>query len=187
VIVVGLAILLAAFELRAEISFTPAAPSVDVGEKLSLSVSGTVGDFRWSAQKGWIEGTGTSVTYTAPEQPGWDVVTVLDSTGNIGTLRIEIKAQIQDFSEENAIWEVWRNRDEVQALAYSKDKQTLWMALGKFLISITPACQRMMSGLFFRMNKAESGWELLVVSPTSQRMALGRFLRPTTPACQTIM
>jgi len=126
-IVLGLAILLAAFELRAEITFTPAAPSVEIGEKISLSVSGTVGDFTWSAQRGWIVGTGTSVTYTAPEQPGWDVVTVLDSTANVGTLTIKIKAQTQDFSKENAIWEVWTNRDDVRALAYSKDKKTLWV------------------------------------------------------------
>jgi ligand-binding sensor domain-containing protein len=130
-ILLGLALfsLLAAFELRAEITFTPATPSVVVGEKISLSVSGTVGEMTWSAQKGWIEieGTGTSVTYTAPDQPGWDVVTVLDSTANVGTLTIKIKAQTQDFSQENAIWKVWTNRDSVQELAYSKDKKTLWI------------------------------------------------------------
>jgi len=127
VLVWMLGLLLTAFELRAEITFTPAAPSVVVGEQISLSVSGTVGEVEWDALSGWIEGTGISVTYTAPDQPGWDVVTVLDSEANIGTLKIEIKAQTQDFSPENALWEVWTNRDDVRALAYSQDRSTIWV------------------------------------------------------------
>jgi hypothetical protein len=63
--------LLASFQIRAEITFTPAEPVfVEMKDKISLSVSGTVGELTWSAQKGWIEGSGTIVTYIAPSQPG---------------------------------------------------------------------------------------------------------------------
>jgi ligand-binding sensor domain-containing protein len=121
--------LLAAFQLRAEVIFTPAEPVVEMEGKIELSVSGTVGELTWSAQKGWIPGTGTSVTYIAPSQPGLDVVTVMDTEANVATVKIQInpKPRKLDFSPENAVWEVFTNRDEIQALALSKDKNTLWV------------------------------------------------------------
>jgi len=82
--------LLAAFQLRAEITFTPANPVVEIEEEITLSVSGTVGEVKWSATYGWIDGTGTTVTYIAPSQPGIDVVTVLDVESNVATIRIQI-------------------------------------------------------------------------------------------------
>jgi ligand-binding sensor domain-containing protein len=121
--------LLAAFPLRAEVIFMPAEPVVEMEGKIELSVSGTVGELTWSAQKGWIPETGTSVTYIAPSQPGLDVVTVMDTEANVATVKIQInpKPRKLDFSPENAVWEVFTNRDEVQALALSKDKMTLWV------------------------------------------------------------
>ncbi|MDM8561754.1 two-component regulator propeller domain-containing protein [Candidatus Marithioploca araucensis] len=121
--------LLIAFQLRAEITFTPDKPVVEMEEKITLSVSGTVGELIWSAQKGWIEGTGTTVTYIAPSQPGLDVVTVVDAEVNIANVAIQIngKPKKRDFSPENAVWEVFTNRDHVKAFALSKDKATLWL------------------------------------------------------------
>ncbi len=121
--------LLATFQLRAEITFTPDKPVVEMEEKITLSVSGTVGELTWSAQKGWFEGTGTTVTYIAPSQPGTDVVTVVDAEVNIANVAIQInpKPKKRDFSPENAVWEVFTNRDQVRALALSKDKATLWV------------------------------------------------------------
>ncbi|HIE01167.1 MAG TPA: hypothetical protein EYP59_12910, partial [Thiotrichaceae bacterium] len=121
--------LLTAFQIRAEITFTPANPIVEMEGQIELSVSGTVGALRWSAQTGWIEGTGTIVTYIAPSQPGIDVVTVIDAEENVATVKIKIKEEEikeEDFSE-NLIWEVFTNRDKVQALALSRDKRTLWV------------------------------------------------------------
>jgi ligand-binding sensor domain-containing protein len=121
--------LLASFQLSAEITFTPANPIVEMENKINLSVSGTVGDLTWSAQKGWIEGTGTIVTYIAPSQPGKDVVTVMDAEENVGTVKIQINPKPKKlyFSPENAEWEIFTNRQDIQALALSNDKATLWV------------------------------------------------------------
>jgi ligand-binding sensor domain-containing protein len=120
--------LLACFPLRAEVTFTPAEPVVAMAEKLTLSVSGTVGELTWSAQKGRLDGTGTTVTYIAPSQPGWDAVMVMDAAANVATVKIQINAaEPKDFSVENAVWEIFTNRDWVQAFALSKDKATLWV------------------------------------------------------------
>ncbi|MEK8018500.1 MAG: two-component regulator propeller domain-containing protein, partial [Candidatus Parabeggiatoa sp.] len=114
--------LLASFQLRAEITFTSAEQVVEKEGKIALSVSGTVGALTWTAQKGWIEGNSTMVIYTAPPQAGWDGVMVMDAEGNVATLKIQIKASV-----ENANWQVFTNRDSVNALALSKDKATLWV------------------------------------------------------------
>jgi len=124
--------LLATCQLRAEITFTPAHPVVEIEEEITLSVSGTVGEVKWSATDGWIDGTGTTVTYIAPSQPGWVVVTVIDAEANVANVKIQIKEKPieQDFSFENAVWEVFTNRNNVHALALSKDKATLWVGTG---------------------------------------------------------
>jgi ligand-binding sensor domain-containing protein len=122
--------LLVSFQLRAEITFTPAEPVVEMEEKITLSVSGTVGELTWSALSGWIEGTGTTVVYIAPAQPGWDVVTVTDAEVNVVTVKIQIinpNPESKNISIENAMWEVFTNRDSIRAFALSKDKATLWV------------------------------------------------------------
>jgi len=121
-------LLVSGFVQAADLVFTPATPSVEMEGKITLSVAGTSGELAWSAQSGWIEGTGTTVTYIAPSQPGKDVVTVMDAEG-AATVIIQInpKPKKLDFSPENAVWEVFTNRDSVFALALSKDKATLWV------------------------------------------------------------
>lgn len=121
--------LLTSFQLKAEITFTPAKPVVETEEQIALSVSGTAGEIKWSAQSsGKLEGTATTVSYIAPSQPGWDVVTVMDAEANVATVKIQINGgKPNAFSSENANWKVFINRDDVQALALSKDKTTLWV------------------------------------------------------------
>jgi ligand-binding sensor domain-containing protein len=121
--------LLTAFQIKAEITFTPANPIVEMENKISLSVSGTVGALIWTAQNGFIEGSGTTVTYIAPSQAGWDMLMVTDAEANVATLKIEIKeAEIkEEYLSENIVWKVFINRDNIQALALSKDKTTLWV------------------------------------------------------------
>jgi len=83
-------LLISGFVQAADLVFTPATPSVEMEGKITLSVSGTSGEVTWSAQKGWIEGTGSTITYIAPSQPGNDVVTVMDAEANVATVKIQI-------------------------------------------------------------------------------------------------
>ncbi|MDM8561749.1 two-component regulator propeller domain-containing protein [Candidatus Marithioploca araucensis] len=118
----------------ADLVFTPATPTVEIGQQLTLSVSGTSGEITWSALKGQIQvqGVGNQVTYIAPAQAGTDVVTVLDEVGNAGTidnvgvLKFTVTPK-QLVSLENATWEVFTNRSLIQALAMSDDGKTLWV------------------------------------------------------------
>ena len=112
----------------AELVFDPPNPVIPVGQQLTLSVSGTNGEIIWSAGKGQILGSGTSVTYMAPGQAGSDVITVLDSAENVGVVKVTVSNQI--ISRENAQWEVFINRSRVRALALSADGETLWLGTG---------------------------------------------------------
>jgi len=127
-VLLGLLIFSLSVVSAAELRFDPKAPSVVVGGKISLSVSGTSGAVTWFAGKGEISGTGTQVTYWAPDQVGNDVVTVLDDAGNTGVVKIVILPEdIVTPSLENAAWEIFTNRDWVAALALSEDEETLWV------------------------------------------------------------
>ncbi|EDN70576.1 two-component system sensor histidine kinase/response regulator [Beggiatoa sp. PS] len=116
----------------ADLTFTPQTPIVEVGKKITLSVSGTSGEVTWTATKGRIQGEGTEVIYIAPYQVGSDAVTVLDEVGNagttdnVGTLKITVTSK-QLVSPENANWEVFTNRSNIQALLLSDDGKTLWV------------------------------------------------------------
>lgn len=109
----------------AELVFVPAAPKVEVNQQINLSVSGTSGEIKWTPIHGKIQGFGSQVTYIAPSEVGTDVVTVLDAAGNVGTIKIIIIAAV---SLQNPQWQVFTNRNEVQAIALSKDGNTLWIA-----------------------------------------------------------
>ncbi|OAD18875.1 two-component system sensor histidine kinase/response regulator, partial [Candidatus Thiomargarita nelsonii] len=127
-VLLGLLIFSVSVVSAAELTFDPKAPSVVVGGKISLSVSGTSGAVTWFAGKGEISGTGTKVTYWAPDQVGTDAVTVLDDADNIGVLKILILPEDAGaFSQENANWEVFTNRSWVRAIVVSEDEKTLWV------------------------------------------------------------
>jgi ligand-binding sensor domain-containing protein len=83
----------------------------------------------WTVAKGQIQGTGTQVTYVAPAQVGLDVVTVMDGGGNVATVKIVVTplSQTQSLQMENANWEVFTNRSNIQALLLSDDGKTLWV------------------------------------------------------------
>jgi ligand-binding sensor domain-containing protein len=108
----------------AELVFSPVAPIVEVGKPINLSVVGTCGAVTWTPSMGQIQGTGNQVTYIAPAQAGLDVVSVFDSKGNVGTVKIIVTPN-QLVSLENANWEVLTN-PQVQAIALSDDG-TLWV------------------------------------------------------------
>jgi ligand-binding sensor domain-containing protein len=126
VLLVLFGLLMASAVGAADLVFSPAAPTVEVGQQINLSVSGTSGAVTWTPSKGQIQGTGKQVTYLAPAQAGVDAIVVIDGAGNVGTVKIIVTAK-QLVSLENANWEVFTNRDVVHALALSKDKETMWV------------------------------------------------------------
>jgi len=109
----------------AELKFEPASPIVEINKTVTLSVANTEGTVKWSAGVGKIQGEGNKVTYLAPDQAGLDAVTVLDSKG-VGSIRIVITPP-NNFSPENAQWEVFANRHQINALLLSEDGKTLWV------------------------------------------------------------
>ncbi|MEK8018103.1 MAG: two-component regulator propeller domain-containing protein, partial [Candidatus Parabeggiatoa sp.] len=117
--------LLASFQLRAEITFTPASPTVEVGQDITLSVSGTSGEITWTPSKGQIRGDANQATYIAPAQAGVDAVTLIDEAGNVGIVKIIVTPPM--VSLENATWEVFTNRSNIYDLALSEDGKTLWI------------------------------------------------------------
>jgi ligand-binding sensor domain-containing protein len=110
----------------AELVFDPATPIVEIGQRLTLSVSGTSGEITWNPIKGQIQGAGNQVTYIAPAQAGLDVVTAFDSDGNVGVVKITVTSK-QMTSLENANWEVFTNRSRILAILPSDDGKTLWV------------------------------------------------------------
>jgi hypothetical protein len=81
----------------ADLTFTPATPVVQINQTITLSVAGAVGQVRWQAFDGTIQGEGTQVTYLAPDQVGKDTVMVVDSEDNTGVLKVVITL-LNDFS-----------------------------------------------------------------------------------------
>ncbi|MDM8557675.1 two-component regulator propeller domain-containing protein [Candidatus Parabeggiatoa sp. HSG14] len=110
----------------AELVFSPATPTVVVGQQITLSVSGTNGEITWTPSKGQIQGAGNQVIYIAPPEAGLDVVTAFDSEDNVGTVKV-IVTRKQLVSLENANWEVFTNRSEIRATLLSDDGKTLWV------------------------------------------------------------
>ncbi|MBF0203029.1 MAG: hypothetical protein HQK67_01675 [Desulfamplus sp.] len=108
----------------------PASPLVQVGEEITLTATNTVGEVKWSAIEGEIERIGNSVKYKAPDRVAIDAVTAKDSFGNVGTVTVVIqeKEKIDErFSKENASWEIFINRDDINDLLISDDGSTIWV------------------------------------------------------------
>ena len=84
----------------AELVFSPATPTVVVGQQITLSVAGTSGEITWTPSKGQIQGAGNQVTYIASAEAGLDVVTALDSEGNVGVVKITVTPQL---SQKNTL------------------------------------------------------------------------------------
>jgi len=110
----------------ADLTFTPATPVVTINQTITLSVAGAIGQVRWQPIDGKIQGEGTQVTYLAPDTVGKDTILVVDSEDNTGILKVVITPP-NDFSLENAQWEVFTNRSWITALLLSEDGKTLWV------------------------------------------------------------
>jgi ligand-binding sensor domain-containing protein len=121
-----LLVLLSIAGQAADLTFMPATPIVEIDRTIALSVSGTEGMVKWIVGEGTIQGEGTHVTYVATSQAGLDVVAVLDSEGNTGLVKIVITPP-NNFSLENAQWEIFTDRSIIRALSLSEDGQTLWV------------------------------------------------------------
>jgi hypothetical protein len=78
---------------------------------------------KWITGEGQIQGDGHQVTYLAPPQAGLDVVTVLDSAGNTGLVKIVI-TPFAMVSAKNAQWEVFSNLDTMQELVRVEGSNT---------------------------------------------------------------
>lgn len=110
----------------ADLTFTPVTPTVQVNQSLTLTVSGSSGEVKWSVLKGQILGAGNQITYIASGETGVDVVTVIDSAGNVGVLKVVVT---QTISLMDTQWEIFPNdgSSTVQTLALSEDGKTLWV------------------------------------------------------------
>jgi len=122
-------LLLSATGMAADLTITPTTPMVAVNQQITLTVSGASnGEVIWKAAKGQIQGTGNQVTYIAPGEVVSDAVTVLDSAGNSGILKITVT---QTVSLNGTNWQVISSDGSgifsVQALALSEDSKTLWV------------------------------------------------------------
>ncbi|MBF0414139.1 MAG: hypothetical protein HQK70_15720 [Desulfamplus sp.] len=71
----------------------PYAPFAAVGGTISLSVTNADGSVKWKAFHGEIEKTGNSVKYKAPDKVTIDAVSAIDSTGNMGFVRVVVQEQ----------------------------------------------------------------------------------------------
>jgi len=110
----------------AELKFKPATPIVEINKTVVLSVTNGEGTVKWIAGDGKIQEEGNQVTYLAPDQAGLDAVTVLDSKGNTGLIKVVITTP-NDFSLENAQWKIFTDRSSIQAVLPSEDGKTLWV------------------------------------------------------------
>jgi len=115
-------LLYSAITHAADLTFTPAVPIVEINQTIVLSVR-----VKWITGEGQIRGDGPQVTYLAPPQAGLDVVTVLDSAGNVATVKIVI-TPFAMVSAENAQWEVFSNLDAMQQIARVKGSNTFLAA-----------------------------------------------------------
>ena len=96
----------------------PSEPIVEIGGRLTLSVSGASGNVTWQAMKGWIAGDGMQVIYFAPDEITFDAVTVLDEEGNIGTTKVTVVSR-RSLSLDQANWKIYADRGIIPALRFS--------------------------------------------------------------------
>ncbi len=109
------------------LTISPDKPVVAIGQRITLTANGATGNVRWQAFDGSIPiNSGNQITYIAPDKAGLDSVTAIDEKDSV-TAKIVITQLQSDISSENAVWEVFTNRDKIQALLLSEDKKTLWV------------------------------------------------------------
>ncbi|SEH04271.1 two-component regulator propeller domain-containing protein [Candidatus Venteria ishoeyi] len=112
------------------LSFEPAAPLVEVNGQIAISVQGVQGEVIWSVNKGRIEGNGNLATFFAPSEDGIATVLAVDGSGNFESLRVTVAKGEEvagGVSLDNAQWELFTNRNDINALLLSDDGETLWV------------------------------------------------------------
>ncbi len=72
------------------VTFEPAEPKIETTDELTLRVLGTSGTVVWEPKKGEIRGIGNEITYIAPSNPGTEIITVTDETGQTATLTFDV-------------------------------------------------------------------------------------------------
>ena len=116
-----------ALVVEAELVFSPANPVVEVGGRVTLSVSGNSGEVTWTSTKGLIKSEDNKATYYAPYEVGKNIITLWDEVGNASTIvHIEVIHR-QLIKPENANWKVFTNRDVITASLLSDDGKILWV------------------------------------------------------------
>jgi len=109
------------------LTISPDKPVVAVGQRITLTANGATGNVRWQAFDGSIPiNSGNQITYIAPDKAGLDSITVKDDTSST-MVNIVITQPQTEIKPENAVWEVFTNRNKIQALLLSEDKKTLWV------------------------------------------------------------
>lgn len=133
-------LLCAVLPAHATLKFEPAAPLVETGGQINISVTGAAEPVIWRADKGQFDGqveaAGLSVSYTAPagERAEMTDIRVQDAEGQTATLKVIVQPAgdiAAMMSPENAEWTVYadyHHEGRVHDLLLSDDGQILWVS-----------------------------------------------------------
>ncbi|OQW86446.1 MAG: hypothetical protein BWK78_10050 [Thiotrichaceae bacterium IS1] len=114
--------------VQAKLVIEPARPIIAIGQQIQLRVLGEKGEVTWQSG-GTFLGKGNQITYVAPNEVGQYYVsasTDKESAKAIITVLTAEKAA-QAFAPEKSVWEVFANRNTIEALSLSEDKKILWV------------------------------------------------------------
>jgi hypothetical protein len=112
----------------ADLTFTPEIPIVQIGQQLTLSVSGATGEVIWTVinGNGQIVGSGNQVTYI-PDQVGLGIVAAVDKANNNAKMVNITVTATAVVSLEKATWEVFTSRSWITSLQLSEKHEFLWV------------------------------------------------------------
>jgi hypothetical protein len=128
-----------------DFTFFPEKPSAEVAGRITLSVSGTNGTITWGALKGRIEGTGTQVTYVAPDKLGIDLVSVFDESGRAGSVKVTVLPKKRELTIEHVR----------EALAWAKVRGKMDEPLYLFFIGTNGSADKLQLNEFNQIDVTE--------------------------------
>ena len=112
------------------LSVTASADTIIAGEEITVSVTGTNStSLTWTATHGTITGSGSQITYTAPDEAADAVISVTDEVGNTGSTSIKVITQL------TGEWEIYTSRKDVNH--FLMNGSTLWVSTKGGLINAT--------------------------------------------------
>lgn len=92
------------FNTALALSISPVKPIINIEQRIALTAIDAKGDVHWAAIKGFIIGSGKTVTYVAPGAVGIDSVVIQDDETSAST---EITIQNRYINNiENSVWEI---------------------------------------------------------------------------------